>query len=291
MRIIIAGGSGYLGRVLTGRLIADGHDVTIISRTGRTVQGAKSARWTDDLVALLDGTDAVVNMAGANVGARRWSSAYRREMVDSRCDTTRTVVDALLQCVAPPALVSLSGTGYYGNSMTPVNEGMGAGATFLAELCDRWEAEARRADAVTRVVILRMAPILDPADGMLAKLMLPMKLFVGGTLGSGLQWVPWIHRDDAVEALRWAVVTPRAHGPYNVAGPEVVTMRTFIRTLGRVLARPTILPVPSIILRILLGHMADTVLHGQRVAPWRLEGDGCVIRHRTLEGALRDLVG
>lgn len=291
MRIIIAGGSGYLGSVLTGRLLADGHHVTIISRSGRSHQGAVAVRWTDDLVRVLDGADAVVNMAGANVGVRRWSAAYRHELVTSRLETTRSVVDALLQCNTPPALVSLSGTGYYGNSMTPVNEGMGAGATFLAELCDRWESEARRAATVTRVAIMRMAPVLDPKDGMLAKLLLPMRLFLGGTLGSGRQWVPWIHRDDAVRALCWAATSANAHGPYNVTAPEAVTMRTFIRTLAHVVRRPAMLPVPGFILRVLLGHMADTVLHGQRVAPWRLEGDGCRLRHRSLEGALRDLVG
>ncbi len=290
MRIVIAGGSGFLGTILAQRLISDGHTVTIIARKVVTIQGAKQVRWTDDLKTVIDGADAVINLAGANVGARRWTPKYRRELVSSRLDTTKKLVDVILASEHPPAFISMSGTGYYGNSMTPSNEGLGAGATFLAELCDAWEREARRAEAVTRVVRLRLAPVLDPGEGMLAKLLLPMRLFVGGVLGSGRQWVPWIHRDDAVGIIIWTMMHATAAGPYNVSAPEQVTMRELTQTLGRVIGRPTLFGVPGGILRLALGSMADMVLHSQRIAPWRLEGEGYVFRFPRLEGALRDLL-
>ncbi|MBU3742172.1 MAG: TIGR01777 family protein [Candidatus Kapabacteria bacterium] len=290
MKVIIAGGSGFLGRQIATRLIAAGHSVTIIARKNAAVQGAAQARWSDDLGAVVDGADVVINLTGANVGGRRWTPAYRRELVQSRLQTTRQLVDAILKAKRPPALVSMSGTGYYGNSMTPSNEGLGAGATFLATLCDAWETEARRAESVTRVVLLRLAPVLDPSEGMLAKLVLPMRLFVGAVLGSGRQWVPWIHRDDAVGVIIWAASNKQAAGAYNVSAPEQVTMRDLTTQLAQVLHRPVLGRVPGGLLRLALGSMADMILHSQRIAPWRLEGEGYTFRFPTLKGALQDLL-
>lgn len=290
MRIVIAGGSGFIGSILAQNLLADGHHVTIIARKAVRVKGAVQVRWTDDLKAVVDGADVLINLAGANVGARRWTPKYRRELVASRLDTTKTLVDAILTSANPPVFISMSGTGYYGNSMTPSNEGLGAGATFLAELCDAWEREACRAETVTRVVRLRLAPVLDPAEGMLAKLLLPMRLFAGAVLGSGNQWVPWIHRDDAIGVIQWAIETPSAAGPYNVAAPEQVTMRTFTITLASILHRPVLATIPGGLLRLAMGSMADMVLHSQRIAPWRLQGEGYQFRHPVLKGALQDLL-
>ena len=290
MKVIIAGGSGFLGTQVATQMMSAGHSVTIIARRTPTLQGAVHVRWTDDLRSVVDGTDVVINLAGANVGGRRWTPAYRRELVQSRLQTTSKLVDAILAANHPPALVSMSGTGYYGNSMTPSNEGLGAGATFLASLCDAWEAEARRAESVTRVALLRLAPVLDPSEGMLAKLILPIRLFVGAVLGSGRQWVPWIHRDDAIGVIIWAASNASVAGPYNVAAPEQVTMGELTREIARVLHRPVLGNVPGGLLRILLGAMADMVLHSQRIAPWRLEGEGYRFRFPTLKAALHDLL-
>ena len=289
MHVVLAGGSGFLGRLLAQRLLKSGHAVTIIARSTAAVTGVATVSW-DKLASAVSSADVVVNLAGANVGGRRWTPAYRRELVESRLNTTSRIVDAIIAAPNPPALISMSGTGYYGNAMTPSNEGLGAGATFLAELCNRWEAEARRAESCTRVVLLRLAPVLDTSEGMLAKLLVPMRFFLGAVLGNGRQWVPWIHRDDAIGVIEWAIMQPNAAGPYNVSAPEQVTMRGFTHTIGQLLHRPVLATIPGGLLRLVLGSMADMVLHSQRIAPWRLEGEGYVFLHPTLKGALQDLL-
>ena len=281
MRIVVIGGSGFIGRLLVRRLESDGHSVSVLS--SRNLKA-------NELAPLIEGADTVINVAGADAGAKRWTSRYKHELVASRVLTTRAIVDAIALVSKPPALVNMSAVGYYGNTTVPSNEAMGAGQTFMAQLCVAWEKEAQRAEQYTRVVRLRMAVLLDPKAGALAKLILPFKLFVGGPLGWGSQYMAWVHRDDAIEAIAWAATSPSASGPYNVAAPEAVTMRQFTRALGKALHRPSLFYVPPMLLRILIGDMADAVLHGQNVDPMRLYGTTFTFKFPTLEGALHDLL-
>lgn len=287
-RYIITGGTGFLGRAITAALTKRGDEVVCITR-GRS-NGANLRTW-DELPSLVHGAQAVINLAGSSVGGPRWSARVRHEILTSRTESTRKVVDAIRQTDAPPALISASAVGVYGNTMIPSNEALPAGQTFLAEVTAAWEREAERARPYTRVCTMRIGVVLDPREGALPKMALPMKLGLGGPLGSGRQHLPWVHRDDVVAAFLWAADDASAFGPYNVVAPETVTMRQFAATLGKVLHRPSWLPVPSPALRLLLGKQADVVLHGQYVIPSRLLGTPFRFTHPSLDEALRDLLG
>jgi len=287
-RYIITGGTGFLGRAITAALTKRGDEVVCITR-GRS-NGANLRTW-DELPSLVHGAQAVINLAGSSVGGPRWSARVRHEILTSRTESTRKVIDAIRQTDAPPALISASAVGIYGNTMIPSNEALPAGQTFLAEVTAAWEREAERARPYTRVCTMRIGVVLDPREGALPKMALPMKLGLGGPLGSGRQHLPWVHRDDVVAAFLWAADDASAFGPYNVVAPETVTMRQFAATLGKVLHRPSWLPVPSPALRLLLGKQADVVLHGQYVIPSRLLGTPYRFAHPSLDEALRDLLG
>lgn len=286
-RYILTGGTGFLGRAITAALQRRGDDVVSITR-GRG--NGRDLRTWDELPAIVDGAHAVINLAGSSVGGPRWSAQVRHEILTSRTESTRKVVDAIGRAQQPPALISASAVGYYGNTLIPSNEALPAGQTFLAEVTAAWEREAERARAYTRVCTMRIGVVLDPREGALPKMALPMKLGIGGPLGSGRQYLPWVHRDDVVGAFLWASDDASAFGPYNVVAPESVTMRQFATTLGAVLHRPSWLPVPSPILRLLLGKQADVVLHGQYVIPSRLLGTPFHFAHPHLASALRDLL-
>lgn len=287
--VILAGGSGFLGTTITNVLLGRGFRVTCISRSGRAPKGAVALRWSDDVSQAVASAHAVVNLAGANVGARRWTAAYQREILTSRIDATRTLAKAIRSVECPPALINASAVGFYGDTTVDVNEGHPAGATFLATVTQRWEAETDVLRDVTRVALMRIGVVLDPMEGALAKLLGPIKMGLGGPLGSGRQWFPWIHRDDVVQAFLWAI-DGNASGPYNLVAPQQVTMAEFVHAVGSVVHRPTVFGVPSGLLRLLLGAQADVVLHGQRVRPFRLEGDGFTWAYPRLIPALQHLL-
>lgn len=286
-RYIVTGGTGFLGRAISAALQRRGDEVVSITR-GRS-NGKDLLSW-DDLASAIDGAHAVINLAGSSVGGPRWSARVRHEILTSRTESTRKVVDAIIRAQQPPVLISASAVGYYGNTMIPSNEALPAGQTFLAEVTAAWEREAERAREYTRVCVMRIGVVLDPREGALPKMTLPMKLGIGGTLGSGRQHLPWVHRDDVVGAFLWAADDPSAFGPYNVVAPESVTMRTFAAVLGSVLHRPSWIPVPSPVLRLMLGKQADVVLHGQYVIPSRLLGTPFRFAHPHLAEALHDLL-
>jgi uncharacterized protein (TIGR01777 family) len=288
--VIIAGGSGELGTLLTLHLRGAGYRVTIVGRTAVAGKADAAITWNDDLTSAIDGATAVVNMAGANVGEGRWTSRRRHEIRASRLDTTRIIVDALRRCAHPPAFISTSAVGYYGNTTVPVNEGHPAGATFLASVTDAWERAAIEAATITRVAVMRVGVVLHPRFGALGRMLPLFRLGLGGPLGSGRQWFPWVHAHDVVAAYQWAI-EGSAHGPYNIVAPEQVTMGDFASALGAVLHRPALLAVPTPALRVMLGSQADIVLHGQRVAPYRLQGDGYRFHYPVLKGALQQLCG
>lgn len=294
MTIVIAGGSGFLGTKLCKRLESEGHKVLVLSR--RPSAGTNQIAWQPDgnageLPRYLDGVDAVVNLAGENMADKRWSAARKAALKSSRILSTRTLVRATAAMARPPGIfITNSAIGYYGpRGDEPVTESMPPGSDFLARLCVEWEDEARGLDSATRLVIVRTGLALDRDGGALGKMLLPFKLCLGSTLGSGDQVMSWIHIDDWTAMLSWLIHDDRASGVFNATAPAPVTNRTFTHTLGRVLHRPAILHAPGFVLHAALGEMASMLLTGQRVLPAAAEQDGFRFLHRTLEPALESL--
>jgi uncharacterized protein (TIGR01777 family) len=293
--IVIAGGSGFLGQKLASRLKSQGHRPVTLTR--RANASGDTIQWNPDgtagsLPSHLDGVDAVVNLAGESIADGRWSAARKQALRDSRILSTRTLVRAIAACPRPPrALVSGSAIGYYGpRADEMVTESTGPGSDFLARLCVEWEQEARVAESSgTRVAIVRTGLALAKEGGALGKMLLPFKLGLGATLGSGEQFMPWILADDWAAMVAWLALDDQAAGIFNATAPEPVTNRVFTRTLGRVLNRPAILRAPEFALKAAMGEMSTMLLSGQRVIPAHAEQLGFRFTHRTLEPALRSL--
>lgn len=302
MRVVVAGGSGLIGRRLTERLIREGHSVVLLSRSaggrGAWPDGVAFAAWDGETKgewwASVDGADVVVNLSGGSIAGGRWTPSRKRALTESRIRSTRAIVDAIQGAQRRPAvLANVSAVGYYGDVKEgEVVESHPPGRGFLPELAVRWETEAARAAGPdTRVVMPRLGIVLDSHGGALPMLALPFRLFVGGPLGSGRQWMPWVHMDDVVGAILEVITNPAHEGPVNVAAPGAVRMEEFCGVLGRVVRRPSWLPVPSFVLRGVLGEMAFVVLAGQRVIPRSLLNAGYVFRYPELEGALTAIYG
>jgi uncharacterized protein (TIGR01777 family) len=298
MRIVIAGGSGFLGSALTRTLAAEGHDVVILTRqtspTGETRPHVSFTSWTPDGSAgpwssVVDGATAVVNLAGESIAAKRWSAAQKRKLRDSRIFATRSLTSAIRQSSRPPAsLVSGSAVGYYGDrGDETLTEAAAPGHDFLAGLAEEWEAAAGDAADITRVALVRTGIVLDRRGGALPKMLPPFKMFVGGPLGSGRQYMPWIHKDDWVRLVSWMITAEGARGPVNATSPSPVTNADFSRALGRALGRPSLLPAPAFALRIAMGEMADALLlSGQRALPARATDLGFSFRYSGIDEAL-----
>jgi uncharacterized protein len=296
MQVLIAGGTGFLGRPLADRLRRDGHQVRVLSRRPSS---AHELAWTPDggvgpWAAALDEVDVVVNLAGESIAGGRWTAAHKARIRDSRIRATRSLVTAIQQSARHPSVfLSGSAIGYYGpRGDEPVTEDGQAGDDFLATVCRDWETEALRAAGTTRVVLLRTGLVLSKDGGALPQMALPFKLFAGGPVGSGRQYYSWVHRDDWVSIANWALRTAAVSGPLNLTAPAPVANREFSQTLGRVLRRPAFLPAPAFALRIALGEMADALLlTGQRVLPAKAEAHGFRFAYRDLEPALRAIYG
>ncbi|MEU5721604.1 TIGR01777 family oxidoreductase [Micromonospora sp. NPDC047738] len=293
MRILMAGVSGFLGTRLVDRLTADGHQITRLvrhpPRTPDERQWNPSAAQLDP--AVVADADAVVNLAGAGVGDRRWNDEYKRLIRSSRVDTTTTLAITIAGLAAadrPAAMLNASAVGWYGNTGDRVvEEDSPAGEGFLADVCRVWEAATRPAeDAGVRVVRLRTGLPLDRAGGMLKPQLLPFRLGVGGKLGSGRQWLPWISMRDWLDAVAFLLARDDLAGPVNVAGPNPVTNAEFARELARQLHRPAIMPVPALALKIALGGFAHEALTSARVLPGVLTKAGFTWTHRDLPSAL-----
>jgi uncharacterized protein (TIGR01777 family) len=305
MRLVIAGGSGFLGRALADSLAAAGHRVQILTRQPARAAAGEPGRcehitWTPDGTANglwtspCSGADVIVNLAGESIAAGRWTTARKARLRGSRVLATRSLVRFITEGEQRPAgLVSSSAIGYYGDrGGDALAENAGPGRGFLAELAAEWEQEALAAqNGRTRVVLLRTGIVLDPDEGALAKMLTPFRLFAGGPFGSGRQFMSWIHRDDWVSLARWAIETPDVRGPVNLTAPDAVTNADFARALGRALNRPAFIPAPGFALKIILGEMAGPLLlHSQRVIPARALEGGFRFAHPTLDEALADLL-
>jgi uncharacterized protein (TIGR01777 family) len=296
MRIVIAGGSGLLGRALSTTLREARHDVVVLTR--RVPAGPGQATWNPNgapgpWAPVVDGADAIVNLSGESIAGARWTDARKRALLESRVLPTRSLAAAVRDAARPPRVfVQASAVGYYGpRGDEVVTEGDGPGEDFLARTCVAWEASAAPlAEMGLRVAWLRTGLVLAADGGVLARLLLPFRLGVGGPFGDGRQFMPWIHVADWVALVRWVIETSAASGALNASAPEPVSNAELAATLGRVLRRPHVVRAPAFALRTVLGEMADAVLTGQRAVPARAVAQGFRFTFETLEPALRDLV-
>jgi uncharacterized protein (TIGR01777 family) len=301
MKTLVIGATGLIGRSLCRSLSADGHVVTAVSRSVVKPKGlavSEIHQWDTQTgplpLAALSEVDAVVNLAGEPIDARRWSDEQKRRIRDSRVITTRNLVGGLGSSARKPSVfVSGSAVGFYGNrGDEQLDETSAAGKGFMSELCREWEGEAAGAGELgIRVVQVRTGVVLSTEGGALKKMSAPFKLGLGGALGSGKQWFPWIHIDDIVGIFRHAILTESLAGPVNGVAPHPVTNREFTRELARALRRPTFLPVPEIGLRVLMGEMAEVLVGSQRVLPKAALASGYEFRYPQLAQALADLLG
>jgi uncharacterized protein (TIGR01777 family) len=292
MKVVIAGGTGFLGSELVRWLRNDGHAITVLTRSPRRPNEVRwdpygsSASW----IHVLQDADAVINLAGESI-SKRWTAAHKREMWNSRIRSTRALVEAIRSVPKMPAtLLNASAVGIYGaRGDEPLTEESAPGSGFLASLGREWEREALAVGPQTRVVLLRSGIALDHSGGALPRMALPFRFFVGGPIASGRQYFSWVHRDDWVAMVSWALTTTNVAGPLNVTAPNPVTNGELSRTLGRVLKRPAVLPVPEIALRVVIGEMAGELVTGQRVLPDKASSFGFAFRYPLLEAALRDI--
>jgi uncharacterized protein (TIGR01777 family) len=307
MRIFVTGGTGQVGRRLVSHLGQRGDQVVVLTRRPDVAQKhfgdqvavvAGDPMQPGDWMTGVEDCDAVVHLAGENVFARRWNAAFKQRLRDSRVLTTRNVVEALRRSPnrgdgQPKILVNASAIGYYGpRGDEDLDENSGPGEDFLARVCIEWEGAAREAEVLSvRVALVRIGVVLDPAAGALTKLLTPFKLFVGGPVGSGRQWLSWIHHQDLTGILCLALDHPDARGPLNGTAPHAQTNRDFSRALGKALHRPSLLKTPGFALRLGLGEVAHLLVTGQKVYPRKALALGYTFRFPTVDPALADLLG
>ena len=305
MRLLLFGCTGFVGRELLPLLLQAGHQLTVVSRRlargydaeradGRLVwlqlDPASTTTWSDaELLKALNQADGVVNLAGEPIAEKRWTPAHRAVIESSRLETTRQLVEAITAAgaSAPKVLVNASAIGFYGSSLTErFLESSGSGGDFLASLCQRWEDAAAGVPAGVRQVSLRIGIVLAADGGALGKMLPVFRTGFGGPIGSGQQWMSWIHRTDLCGLIIRALEDSQWTGVINAVAPEPVSMSTFSKSLGRSLGRPSLLPVPGPVLQVLLGDGAKVVLEGQQVASERLDELGFSFRYPDLAAAL-----
>lgn len=302
MNIVLAGATGFIGQRLVRKLQHEGHSLTLLSRRHSAPEesdlpGIAFAHWdgktTGDWAKHIDGSDAVINLAGEPIAAKRWTRTQKERILSSRLNATGAIVDAIAKAAKrPEVLINASAVGYYGDvNEGEVTESHSPADDFLGTTCARWEQTAREAErSGVRVVMVRTGIVLEKSGGALKKLLLPFRLFAGGPLGSGNQWFPWIHIDDEVGAIVFALANKVLSGPVNLAAPEPATMREFCRALGQTMGRPSWAPVPGFVLQILLGEMSTMLLGGQKVVPKKLQEAGYRFTFPRLDLALRDVL-
>ena len=309
MKFVIAGGTGFLGNALAWTWAEEGHDVRVLTRSlppgqskhepGTGKPGISRVGWSPDgkagpAVGDVDGAAAVVNLAGESIAGARWTAARKQALRDSRVPATRSLVAAMAAAeTPPPVFISASGAGYYGDrGGEALSENAAPGSDFLSHLCVEWEAEAQHAARPNvRVVLLRTGIVLEKMGGALPQMARPFRFFAGGPLGSGRQYMPWLHRHDYVEMVRWIVDTPAVSGPVNASAPHPVTNAEFARALGRALHRPALVPAPRVALKIVLGELADALLASQRALPAVALAHGYHFRYPEIAIALRGIYG
>lgn len=301
-KIIITGATGLIGRKLSQKLSEAGHQIVVFSRAASSAKNILQKEFTyidwdyrknDNWLESISSADAIIHLAGINLFSKRWNKKFKEEILSSRKETTKALVDAIkLSKRKPEVFVSASGVGYYGDCGDKLlDENSPAGNDFLAEVCKVWESEAAEVElAGVRRVSVRTGIVLSREDGALKKMLLPFKLLIGGPLGNGKQWFPWIHIDDIVGIYCHAIENQNLSGAVNAASPNICTMKEFATTLGKVLHRPSLFPVPELALKIAIGEAGKVVLMSQRVEVKKILDSGYKFKFEKLEEALRNLL-
>jgi hypothetical protein len=299
MKIVITGASGFLGSLLTDHLWSQRHHLILLSRNPPRESNLTQQEWISwkpgapgDWEQAIDGVDGIINLAGEPIAAKRWSDAQKEKIRFSRVEPTKALVKAVGKAVKKPKfLISASAVGYYGpRGDETITEETAPGDDYLARVCVDWEKEARKAESYgIRVALVRTGIVLGKGQGALAKMVVPFKYFVGGPLGSGNQWVPWIHIEDQIALLLFLIENQNARGPFNATAPNPVSMTEFCKTLGKVLNRPSWASVPGGMLTLLVGEMSEMLLNGQRAVPQAAVKLGYEFKYPNLLPALESL--
>lgn len=299
MKIVITGATGFIGSTLTDQLWNQFHSLVLLSRKPPAEAGVTKKQWFaweppmgGQWEPEIDGADGIINLAGEPIAGKRWSQEQKDKLRSSRIDSTRALVNAIAKAkIKPKFLLNGSAVGYYGpHGDETLTEASPPGTDFLSRLCVDWEAEALKAEAHgVRVATIRTGIVLGKGQGALAKMVPPFKMFVGGPLGSGKQWMPWIHIEDEVGLLVFLMENEKARGAFNATASNPVTMEEFAKALGDVLKRPSWVSVPASALALVAGEMADMLLTGQRALPEAASKLGYLFKYATIRGALESL--
>lgn len=300
MRVIIAGGSGLIGRALTSSLISAGYEVVVLSRYPERVCGLSpavrieywDARTAEGWTPLINKADAIVNLAGENISSGRWTAKRKERIRDSRINAGQAIVQAIESADHKPmVLIQASGVGFYGACQDEqITEDFPSGKDFLSKLAVDWEASTTPVEILgVRRAIIRTGVVLSRQGGALPRMLMPFRFYIGGKLGSGRQWFPWIHIVDEVSAIRFLIENDNAIGPFNLVAPNPLTNADFVHFLGERVGRPAVIPTPAFLLRMIFGEMSAVLLEGQRAVPKRLTEFGYVFRFPEVTSALQDL--
>jgi uncharacterized protein (TIGR01777 family) len=304
MKIFITGGTGFIGSALVQKILEQNHEVVIATRSAPAPElHAKSelnktyvtwnAKDQGPWASELDGSDAVINLAGQGIFDQRWSKEVKQKLIDSRLDATGAIVEAIKNAKhRPRVLISASAVGFYGDTKDVlVDEKNAPGSDFLADICMEWEEAARVAAGFNvRVTHPRIGIVLGKNGGALKQLLPPFKAFAGGPVGSGEQWFPWVHIEDVVNSILLPLTNENLEGPYNVASPDSVRMKEFCKILGQTLNRPSWVSVPGSVLKVIVGEAADAILSGQHISPHKLLSHGFKFKYLKLGDALKSLL-
>lgn len=302
MHIVVSGGTGFIGKPLLSKLEAENYHTILLTRHPHTsksklIKNIMLEKWDAESdgpwSSTIDGAQAVINLTGESIAAKRWTPEQKEKLISSRIKSTRALVQAIAKAEKkPPVFINASAVGYYGNVPEgDVSETAPKGNGFLADICNQWEEEALKASAFgVRVVLLRIGIVLEKGGGALDKMIPPFKMFAGGPLGSGKQWFPWIHRDDILGAIIFALKNQSLSGPINLTAPNPVRMNQFCSALGKTMRRPSWAPVPAFALKLLLGEMSEMLLGGQKAIPQKLLQSGYAFKHPDLRPALESII-
>lgn len=291
MKVLITGGTGFIGRALSRELRISGYNVIVSTR--RKTDSKEKLTWVPpELIPpeTISNIDAVINLAGESIAEGKWTKERKERILSSRVATTRALVQSIQNAsTRPKVLISASAVGYYGpRADNIITEDSSPGSDFLAEVCKAWEAEALKIqESGVRVVIVRFGTVLESDGGALPKMARPFKFFAGGPIGSGRQWFSWIHRDDLTGIIKYALENEAVSGPINTTAPQPVTNKEFSTALGKSLGRPSWLPVPGFVLKIAFGELGGMLLTGQRVIPKKITEAGYQFKYPDIDRALR----
>jgi uncharacterized protein (TIGR01777 family) len=295
MKIILAGCTGFIGKPLTKYLLEKEHEIVSLVRKNDPSlpekvkqviwNGEDQGEWSKEI----SSADAVINLSGASIADKKWSAERKKLLVDSRVESTTAIKIAIQNATHKPKVwINASAVGYYGNLPNDIaTESTSAGKDFLGDVCRMWEEAAQGAENFTRLVILRIGVVLEKDGGALPKMAMPFKMFAGGHTGSGKQGFPWIHRDDVIGLIEFALKNEKVSGVMNATAPELLTNKEFCKVLGKVLKRPSIFPVPAFMLKLMFGEMSAVLLEGQLVKPLRAQEYGYMFKYSTAETALK----